>query len=130
VLDYVQRSARHLASRTDVEQAYAVDQAAVGYALEGLSGVMPVIQRISDRPYRWQVVPAQVGGIMNREKRLPRGFLTRDGWRLTARARRYFEPLILGEAWPPFANGVPVHARLRLKPVDRRLQSIWRNIKA
>ncbi len=130
VLDYVQRSARHLASRTDVEQAYAVGQAAVGYALEGLSGVMPVIQRISDRPYRWQVVPAKVGGIMNREKRLPRGFLTRDGWRLTARARRYFEPLILGEAWPPFANGVPVHARLRLKPVDRRLQSIWRNIKA
>ena len=129
VLDYVQRSARHLASRTDVEQAYAVGEAAVGYAVKGLSGVMPVIQRISDRPYRWQIVPAPVGSIMNREKRLPRGFLTRDGWRLTTRARRYFEPLILGEAWPPFAHGVPVHARLRLKPVDRRLQSIWRNIK-
>jgi len=130
VLDYVQRSARHLASQTDVDQAYAVGEAAVGYALKGLNSVMPVIQRISDRPYRWRVVPAPVGVIMNREKRLPRSFLTADGWRLTARARRYFEPLIHGEAWPPFANGLPVHARLILKPVICRLKSTWRDTKA
>ena len=130
VLDYVQRSARHLASQTDVEQAYAVGEAAVGYAIKGISGVMPVIQRIDDRPYRWRVVPAPVGAIMNREKRLPRGFLTTDGWRLTARARRYFEPLIHGEAWPPFANGLPVHAQLQLTPVKSRLKSTWRNSKA
>ena len=129
VLDYVQRSARHLASQTDVEQAYAVGEAAVGYAIKGISGVMPVIQRIDDRPYRWRVVPAPVGAIMNREKRLPRGFLTTDGWRLTARARRYFEPLIHGEAWPPFANGLPVHAQLQLTPVKSRLKSTWRNNK-
>ena len=130
VLDYVQRSARHLASQTDVEQAYAVGEAAVGYAIKGISGVMPVIQRIDDRPYRWRVVPAPVGAIMNREKRLPRGFLTTDGWRLTVRARRYFEPLIHGEAWPPFANGLPVHAQLQLTPVKSRLKSTWRNSKA
>jgi len=130
VLDYVQRSARHLASQTDVDQAYAVGAAAVGYALRGLNSVMPVIQRISDRPYRWRVVPAPVGVIMNREKRLPRSFLTADGWRLTALARRYFEPLIHGEAWPPFANGLPVHARLILKPENRRLESTWRDTKA
>lgn len=130
VLDYVQRSARHLASQTDVEQAYAVGEAAVRYALQDLNSVMPVIQRVSDHPYRWRVVPAPVGAIMNREKRLPRGFMTPDGWRLTARARRYLEPLIRGEAWPPFANGLPVHTHLKLKSLPCRLESTWRGSKA
>lgn len=125
VLDYVQRAARHLASRTDVEQARAVGREAVACAMRGLSDVMPVIVRTSDRPYRWSVAPAPLAGIMNREKCLPRGFLTADGYRLTARARRYFAPLIHGEAWPPFKDGLPVHARLRLKPVTRRLRSGW-----
>jgi ATP-dependent phosphofructokinase / diphosphate-dependent phosphofructokinase len=127
VLDYVQRAARHLASQTDVAQAYAVGRAAVTCALQGKTDVMPVIERISDRPYRWRVAPAALAGIMNREKRLPRAFLTADGWRLTARARAYFTPLIQGEAWPPFANGLPVHARLKLKPVRRHLQSTFRD---
>lgn len=126
VLDYVQRAARHLASKTDVEQAYAVGRAAVSYALQGKTDVMPVIQRTSDRPYRWQILPAALAGLMNREKRLPRGFLAADGYRLTARARAYFTPLIRGEAWPPFADGLPVHAQLKLKPVTRRLQSAFR----
>lgn len=127
VLDYVQRAARHLASQTDVDQAYAVGRAAVTYALQGRTGVMPVIERIGDRPYRWRVAPAPLAGIMNREKRLPRSFLTADGWRLTARARTYFLPLIQGEAWPPFAGGLPVHAQLKLQPVRRRLQSTFRD---
>ncbi len=126
VLDYVQRAARHLASKTDLEQACAVGRAAVEYAMRNISDVMPVIVRNSDRPYRWRVAPAPLAGIMNREKCLPRGFLTADGYRLTARARRYFAPLIRGEAWPPFKDGLPVHARLRLKPVSRRLRSGWR----
>ncbi|MBX3661093.1 MAG: 6-phosphofructokinase [Burkholderiales bacterium] len=125
VLDYVQRAARHLASRTDLEQAYAVGRAAFEYALQGRSGVMPVIRRGSDRPYRWHVEPAPLAGIMNREKRLPRRFLNREGFRLTAAARAYFAPLIRGEAWPPFADGLPVHARLKLKPLARRLQPAW-----
>ena len=126
VLDYVQRAARHLASKTDVEQAYAVGRAAVNYALQGKTDVMPVIERTGDHPYRWRIAPAALAGIMNREKRLPRSFLTSDGYRLTARARTYFTPLIRGEAWPPFADGLPVHAQLKLKPVTRRLQSAFR----
>jgi len=129
VLDYVQRAARHLASKTDLEQAYAVGRAAVTYALLGKSDVMPVIERSSNQPYRWRIRPAALAGIMNREKRLPRGFLTADGYRLTARARAYFMPLIRGEAWPPFADGLPVHAQLKLKPVNRRLQSAFRALR-
>ena len=121
VLDYVQRAARHLASRTDVEQAYAVGRTAVAYALSGLTDVMPVIVRTNDHPYRWRIAPAPLAGIMNQEKTLPRNFLTTDGYRLTARARRYFTPLIRGEAWPPFADGLPVHAQLKLRAVRRKL---------
>ena len=127
VLDYVQRAARHLAAQTDVDQAYAVGRSAVTYALQGRTGVMPVIERISDRPYRWRVAPAPLAGIMNREKRLPRSFLSADGYRLTARARSYFLPLIQGEAWPPFTGGLPAHAQLKLQPVRRRLQSTFRD---
>lgn len=128
VLDYVQRAARHIASRTDVDQAYAVGRKAVAYALHGLTNVMPVIVRTSDQPYRWQVAPKPLTGIMNREKRLPRTFLTADGYRLTARARRYFAPLIRGEAWPPFENGLPVHAKLRLQPVQRRMPRSYKKL--
>lgn len=126
VLDYVQRAARHLASKTDVAQAYAVGRAAVIFALQGKTDVMPVIQRTGNHPYRWKIVPAALAGLMNREKRLPRNFLTTDGYRLTARARTYFTPLIRGEAWPPFTDGLPVHAQLKLQPVTRRLQSAFR----
>ncbi len=126
VLDYVQRAARHLASQTDLEQAYAVGRSALAYALQGKTGVMPVIRRSHDHPYRWRIVPAPLAGLMNREKRLPRAFLNADGYRLTAAARRYFGPLIRGEAPQPFKDGLPLHARLRLKPVPRRLQSGWR----
>ncbi len=127
VLDYVQRSARHLASATDVEQAYAAGKAAVEYALAGRSDVMPVIRRRSNKPYRWQIEPAPLAAIMNREKRLPRRFLSTDGWRLTAQGRAYFEPLIHGEAWPPFAGGLPVHARLKLQSVPPQLKSAFRS---
>lgn len=128
VLDYVQRSARYLSSKTDVEQAYAVGRAAVQFAVRGLSDVMPVIVRSHDRPYRWHLEPAPLAGIMNREKRLPRAFLTADGFRLTARARRYFAPLINGEAWPPFNDGLPLHAKLRLKPIRRQLPAHYRKL--
>lgn len=124
-LDYVQRAARHLASQTDVNQAYAVGTAAVKYALQGKTGVMPVIARSSDDPYRWHIMPAPLAAIMNREKRLPRRFLSADGWHLSSRGRRYFAPLIRGEAWPPFSDGLPVHAVLKMKPVSRRLDSAW-----
>jgi 6-phosphofructokinase 1 len=126
-LDYVQRAARHLASATDVEQAYAVGTAAVKFALQGKTAVMPVIERLSNQPYRWRIAPAPLASLMNRTKALPRRYLSRDGWRLSAAGRRYLAPLVRGEAWPPFEGGLPVHARLRLQPVPRRLDFAWQS---
>ncbi|MFN9488788.1 MAG: 6-phosphofructokinase [Betaproteobacteria bacterium] len=126
VLDYVQRAARHLASAVDVAQSEAVGHEALRLALAGHGNVMPVIRRDSDRPYRWHIEAAALETLMNRERKLPRRFLSRDGWRLSAAGRAYFSPLIRGEAVQPFADGLPVHARLRLRPLPRRLDSPWR----
>ena len=112
--DYLQRSARHLASKTDVEQAYAVGKAAVEYALAGMNAVMPVITRTSDAPYRWKIEPAPLAKIANREKKLPKNFISRDGYAITAAARRYLEPLIRGEAPPPYGrDGLPAYVRTK-----------------
>jgi 6-phosphofructokinase 1 len=120
--DYLQRSARHLASKTDAEQAYAVGQAAVDYALAGMNAVMPVIVRSSDAPYRWKVEPAALHKIANREKKMPSSFLTRDGFGITAAARRYLAPLIQGEAHPPHgSDGLPVYGRLKNTSVTKKL---------
>src|SRR5690606_10373226 len=100
--DYLQRSARHLASKTDLEQALAVGRHAVEYALAGMNGVMPVIVRQSQAPYRWRVQPAPLSRIANREKKMPAAFIRRDGYGITAAARRYLEPLVRGESPPPY----------------------------
>ena len=114
VADYLQRSARHIASATDVDQAYAVGAAAVQLALQGKSGVMPVIKRVSNDPYRWRIEEASLGRIANREKMLPKHYITQDGFGITAAARRYLEPLIRGEAYPPYdRHGLPRYVRLR-----------------
>ena len=108
VPDYLQRSARHLASKTDLAQALAVGEAAVEYALAGHNGVMPIIQRLADQPYRWKIVPAPLSRIANHEKKMPAGFISRDGYGITAACRRYLEPLIQGEAPPPYGkDGLP-----------------------
>ena len=117
IADYLQRSARHIASDTDVKQAYAVGKAAVQYALQGKSAVMPVIKRVSDKPYRWTIESAPLGRIANKEKMLPRRYITSDGFGITPAARRYLEPLIKGENYPPYINGLPTTARLKLKAV-------------
>ncbi len=120
--DYLQRSARHLASKTDAEQAYAVGQAAVDYALAGMNAVMPVIVRSSDAPYRWKVEPAALHKIANREKKMPGSFLTRDGFGITTAARRYLAPLIQGEAHPPHGrDGLPMYGRLKNISVTKKL---------
>jgi 6-phosphofructokinase len=122
VPDYLQRSARHLASRTDLAQAMAVGEAAVEYALEGRNGVMPVIERLAHSPYRWRIAPAPLENVANHEKKMPAGFIRPDGYGITAACRRYLEPLIAGEAPPPYgADGVPAFLRLRLKNVRKRL---------
>jgi ATP-dependent phosphofructokinase / diphosphate-dependent phosphofructokinase len=120
--DYLQRSARHAASKTDADQAYAVGKAAVDYALAGMNAVMPVITRTSDAPYRWKIEPASLDKIANREKKMPAGFLTRDGFGITATARRYLAPLIQGEAALPYGrDGLPKYVQLKNAPVPRKL---------
>ncbi len=117
IADYLQRSARHIASDVDVRQAYAVGKAAVRYALQGKTAVMPVIKRVSDKPYRWTIESAALGRIANKEKMLPRRYIRRDGFGITAAGRRYLEPLIKGENYPPYINGLPKVAKLKNKPV-------------
>jgi 6-phosphofructokinase 1 len=121
VADYLHRAARHLASKTDVEQSYAVGRAAVEYALAGKNAVMPAIVRVSDRPYRWKVAEAPLAKVANVEKMLPRDFITKDGFGITAKARAYLGPLMKGEAPPPFRDGLPQYVRLKNVAVARKL---------
>ena len=123
VADYLQRSARHIASATDVKQAYAVGEAAVKMALAGKTAVMPVIKRVSDQPYRWRIESAPLSRIANKEKLLPRRYITKDGFGITAAARRYLEPLIRGEDYPPYFNGLPKYVALRNVAVKPRLKT-------
>jgi ATP-dependent phosphofructokinase / diphosphate-dependent phosphofructokinase len=125
--DYLQRSARHMASKADAEQAYAVGKAAVDYALAGMNAVMPVIVRTSDAPYRWKIEPAALDKIANREKKMPANFLTRDGFGITAAARRYLGPLIQGEAPLPYGrDGLPKYVQLKNAAVVKRLPEFSR----
>lgn len=121
VSDYLQRAARHIASGTDVEQAYAMGKAAVEFALAGKNAVMPTIVRESTNPYRWSVGEAKLSDVANVEKKMPRDFITEDGFNITAKAREYFAPLILGEDYPPYSNGLPQYARLRKVLIPKKL---------
>lgn len=123
VADYLQRSARHIASAVDVKQAYAAGSAAVRMALAGQTAVMPVIRRLSDRPYRWRIESAPLAKVANTEKKLPRGYIGSDGFSITAAARRYLEPLVRGEDYPPYINGLPNYVELRNVPVPKQLNA-------
>lgn len=125
VADYLQRAARHIASKVDVEQAYAVGRAAVELALKGENSVMPTIVRVSDKPYRWKIGTAPLDKIANREKMLPRDFITPDGFHITAKARRYLAPLIRGEDYPPYKDGLPQYVQLRNAPVRKKLKTTF-----
>jgi 6-phosphofructokinase 1 len=121
IADYLQRSARHIASKTDVDQAYAVGKAAVELALAGENAVMPTIVRTSDKPYRWTIGTAPLARVANREKKMPRRFITRDGFGITAACRAYLVPLIRGEDYPPYRNGLPDYVKLKHIMVPRKL---------
>jgi 6-phosphofructokinase 1 len=123
VADYLQRSARHIASKVDVEQAYAVGKAAVELALKGANSVMPAIVRVSDKPYRWKIGVAKLADVANQEKKLPRDYITADGMHITAKGRRYLAPLIKGEDYPPYRDGLPQYVTLKNTPVKRRLKA-------
>ncbi len=123
VADYLQRSARHIASKTDLEQSYAVGKAAVEFAVKGHSGVMPTIVRASSKPYRWKIGMANLTDIANVEKKMPRDFITPDGFHITPKCRAYLAPLIAGEAFPRFANGLPEYVRLKNVAVKKKTKT-------
>jgi 6-phosphofructokinase 1 len=126
VADYLQRSARHIASKTDALQSYAVGKAAVELAVKGRSGVMPIIIRKSDQPYRWAIGVADLKDIANAEKMMPRDFITGDGFHITAKCRDYLEPLVQGEDYPPYRNGLPAYVKLKNTPVPRKLNTAFK----
>lgn len=121
VSDYLQRAARHIASATDVEQAYAMGKAALEYALAGKNAVMPTIVRESNAPYSWHVGEAKLSDVANVEKMMPPEFITEDGFGITDVAKEYFSPLIQGEDYPPYKNGLPQYARLKKVLIDKKL---------
>ena len=123
VADYLQRAARHIASKTDVEQAYALGRAAVEMALAGENAVMPTIVRIADEPYAWQIGKAALAEVANVEKKMPRDFITADGYGITDACRRYLQPLILGEDYPPYVDGLPQYVTLKNIAVPKKLAS-------
>ena len=121
VADYLQRSARHVASKTDVEQAYAVGREAVRYAVAGKTAVMAGIKRTSDKPYRWKIEAVPLSKVANHEKKMPKRFITRDGFHITQACRDYLLPLIAGEDTPPYKNGLPDYVHLKNGSVPRKL---------
>jgi 6-phosphofructokinase 1 len=123
VADYLQRSARHIASRVDVEQAYAVGKAAVELAVKGVNAVMPIIVRKSHRPYRWSIGHVPLAEVANKEKKLPPEYIREDGFGITTACRRYLEPLIGGEAYPPYRDGLPAYVHIKGVPVRRKLKT-------
>jgi 6-phosphofructokinase 1 len=123
VADYLQRAARHLASKTDLDQSYAVGKAAVELALKGHNAVMAAIIRTSDKPYRWKIGVAPLTAVANEEKMLPRNYISADGFGITAKARTYLAPLIKGEAPPPYRDGLPQYVRLKNVAVPKRLST-------
>lgn len=125
VADYLQRAARHIASGTDVDQAYALGQAAVEMAVAGKTALMPTIVRTSDKPYRWKIGEAKLSRVANIERKMPKNFISKDGFGVTAAARRYLAPLIAGEDFPPFKDGLPQYVRLKNQVVAKKLAVKW-----
>ena len=121
VADYLQRAARHIASKTDVKQAYELGKKAVELAIKGENAVMPTIDRLSDAPYRYRIGVAPLAKVANVEKFMPRDFITRDGFGITEKCRRYLAPLIQGEDYPKYRNGLPVYVTLKNVAVPKKL---------
>lgn len=121
ILDYLQRSARHIASAVDVEQAYALGKAAVELAEQGKHAIMPIIVRESDDPYRYRIDSADLKDVANHEKLMPDNFITPDGFHITDHCRRYIAPLIQGEAYPHYENGLPKYVRLKNQLIATKL---------
>ncbi|MBN9232036.1 MAG: 6-phosphofructokinase [Legionella sp.] len=122
VADYLQRAARHIASKVDVEQAYALGKAAVEYAVQGLNAIMPIIVREQEEPYRWSISHVPLADVANQEKSMPKEYIAEDGMGITAACRRYLLPLIQGEAYPSYIHGLPDYVRLQNRLVEKKLK--------
>ncbi len=123
VADYLQRAARHIASKTDVDHAYAVGKAAVQFALKGKTAIMPTIVRTSNKPYKWKIGSTPLAKVANVEKMMPRNYITKDGFGITARCRTYLAPLIKGEDYPPYKEGLPKYIQLKNIQVPKILKT-------
>lgn len=123
VADYLQRAARHIASKTDVEQAYAVGKAAVELGVKGKNAVMATIVRKSSKPYKWTTGHVPLREVANQEKKVPRELITEDGFGITDACRKYLEPLITGEDYPPYKNGLPEYVRIKGVRVKKKLKT-------
>jgi 6-phosphofructokinase len=123
--DYLQRAARHIASQTDVEQAYALGKQAVEFALAGKNAVMPIIVRDSNKPYRWSIGEAPLEKVANVEVKMPRDYITEDGFGITEKCREYLRPLIMGEDYPPYENGLPSYVKLKNVAVAKKLETTF-----
>jgi len=122
VADYLQRSARHIASKTDVKQAYELGKAAVELALKGKNAVMPTIERLSDEPYKYKIGVAELKDVANVEKFMPKNFISKDGFGITEKCKRYLTPLIQGEDYPKFVDGLPVYVTLKNVGIAKKLK--------
>jgi 6-phosphofructokinase len=125
ISDYLQRSARHIAAKTDVEQAYALGKAAVEFALAGKNAVLPIIVRGTGAEYSWTIGEAPLEKVANVEVSLPRDYITEDGFGITAKARTYLLPLIMGEDYPPYKNGLPDYVKLKNVAVTKKLEKVF-----
>ena len=122
VADYLQRASRHIASKTDVDQAYAMGKAAVDFALKGHNSVMPTIVRASNKPYKWKVGMTALDKVANVEKMMPADFITKDGFGITQKCRNYLLPLIKGEDYPKYKDGMPQYVKLKNVAVAKKLK--------
>ena len=123
VSDYLQRSARHIASEVYVAQAYALGKAAVEYAIQGKNAIMPIVVRTHQNPYQWSIEEVSLESVANQEKKMPRNFISEDGFGITQACRDYLEPLIQGEAYPPYFKGLPQYVNLKNKAVSKVLMA-------
>ena len=124
VCDYLQRAARHIGSETDMQQAYALGKAAVELAVAGENAVMPTIVRTSSQPYHWEIGKANLSEVANVEVKMPANYISQDGFGITEECREYLAPLILGESYPAYKNGLPTYVRMRKHKVEKRLAPI------
>lgn len=128
VSDYLQRAARHIASKTDVDQAYALGRAAVEFALKGENGVMLTIERLPSENYQWTIGTAPLEKVANIEKSMPKEFISASGFHITKACRAYLAPLIEGESYPRYEDGLPVYVRLKKTLVPKKLTAVFENV--